>query len=723
MESGTRSLCGLSIDKDGHAHCLWALPDGSRMETVDTFEPFCWTSQPAQGEELSCTELAGPNPLRYLLRATSVKATFPQNRELQREIIKPFEHQFLLAKHLRFFAGMNYGEVRRCQLDIETACESPGGFSNAAQPGDRILAIGLWLTGQPSPILLTTEDKTDTAEKALLVRFGETLQALDPDIIEGHNIFNFDLDYLRQRCKRFKLPCNWGRFGEAAIFRKSRLRVAERWIDFLRCDLPGRAVFDTYFAIQIYDVGARELDSYGLKSIAVQLGVTDERAETRTYISGSGIQKAFDANRAQFLAYLTDDLRETRGVADLLLPTYFAQAQNFPMLPQEIFLRGTATKVDIVLLEQYYAKRYSLPEPATVGGFEGGFTKSYATGTFKNVLHFDVASLYPSLLLRIGRNPCNDTLGVFIPLLQELRTERLKYKSLARTAATEDMRTEYTARQQSFKVLINSFYGYLGFGGARFADGDLAAEVTRRGRELLQALIAEFERLGCAILEADTDGIYLASPTHWETPEVLLAAVTKILPAGIELEYDGRYDTMFCYKSKNYALWDGNKVTMRGSALRSRGIEPFLQELTQHFIHFALGIKPDSPAALVESLRNDLQSGKMPIHRIKRSEYLSQNPASYLKEIEGGDKSRRASLEVALTMQPPPRMGDKVSYYITRKEKGKSSDWQRARAVKEYDPVKAPYDPEYYLKKIDDWLERYGEFYQPAPVNRQQELF
>ena len=53
----------------------------------------------------------------------------------------------------------------------------------------------------------------------------------------------------------------------------------------------------------------------------------------------------------------------------------------------------------------------------------------------------------------------------------------------------------------------------------------------------------------------------------------VLALVAKVLPPGIELEFDGRFDAMFCYKSKNYALRDGDRVILKGSALRSRGID------------------------------------------------------------------------------------------------------------------------------------------------------
>ena len=50
---------------------------------------------------------------------------------------------------------------------------------------------------------------------------------------------------------------------------------------------------------------------------------------------GSRIQEAFRNDRARFLAYLGDDLRETRGVADVLLPTYFEQVKTFPLLLPE----------------------------------------------------------------------------------------------------------------------------------------------------------------------------------------------------------------------------------------------------------------------------------------------------------------------------------------------------------------------------------------------------
>jgi DNA polymerase I len=509
------------------------------------------------------------------------------------DAIRPLESQFLLQSRRRLYADLPFAKLRRCQVDIETG-STGGAFSDAENPGDRVLAIGMRFAGRDRLLLL--EAMTDEAEKKLLLSFNRELAEADPDVIEGHNIFKFDLDYLRIRCRMRRVPCAWGRFGQKATFRSSRLKVAERWVDFPRCDLPGRAVIDTYLLTLLNDITTRELNSYGLKEVAVHFGITPEASLERTYIEGSRIAEAFEKDRAAFCAYLADDLRETRGLGDLLLPTYFEQARTFPIPLQEATLRGTTVKIDLLFLEEYYHARQSCPQPPEIRPFDGGYTRSFSEGVFRHVLHFDVASLYPSLLLNIGRNPANDSLGVFIPLLRRLLEYRLRYKQLAKSAASEDERAEAQARQAAYKILINSFYGYLGFSGARFGDGELAAEVTRRGRELLQTLIAEFGKHGCTILEADTDGIYLSSQEFFGKPEELLARVVPVLPSGIELEFDGRYDAMFCYKAKNYALLEEGRVTLRGSALRSRGIEPYLKKLTDSLINFLLGVTGESPS-------------------------------------------------------------------------------------------------------------------------------
>jgi len=116
------------------------------------------------------------------------------------------------------------------------------------------------------------------------------------------------------------------------------------------------------------------------------------------------------------------------------------------------------------------------------------------------------------------------------------------------------------------------------------------------------------------------------------------------------------------------------------------------------------------------------------VEELAKSETLNQNPDAYERLVAAGGKPRRASAEVALQITPRPRMGERVSYYVTARSKGRTSDWQRARALSLYDPERAPYDPDFYVEKLDDWLERYGGFLgvKPAAEEKQEtqgELF
>ena len=129
------------------------------------------------------------------------------------------------------------------------------------------------------------------------------------------------------------------------------------------------------------------------------------------------------------------------------------------------------------------------------------------------------------------------------------------------------------------KILINSAYGYMGAGSmALFADRHAADEVTRRGREILGQVADALRERGMALLEADTDGVYFAAPLGWteEQERGVVAAVGALLPEGIRLEYEGRYQAMFVHEVKNYALLTyGGDLIVRGGALRSSRSEPF----------------------------------------------------------------------------------------------------------------------------------------------------
>src|SRR5205085_7293655 len=213
-----------------------------------------------------------------------------------------------------------------------------------------------------------------------------------------------------------------------------------------------------------------------------------------------------------------------------------------------------------------------------VRSFEGGFTAIYFSGVARNVWHCDVASLYPSIMLQFDCFPVTDQLQIFRHLLTDLRSFRLEAKGQMQLADKGGDRSKWhhlQALQNTFKILINSFYGYLGFAQGHFADFDAAARVTQIGRDLLKKMIDWLNKQGAKVIEVDTDGIYFVPPDKIDIGE-LQKGLAKELPPGIEVEFDEQFEAMFSYKAKNYALLtkDGD-VIIKGGALKSRGLEKF----------------------------------------------------------------------------------------------------------------------------------------------------
>src|SRR5262249_43034672 len=218
----------------------------------------------------------------------------------------------------------------------------------------------------------------------------------------------------------------------------------------------------------------------------------------------------------------------------------FVQAQALPFDYQMTVLRGNATKVDALLLREYLHRRQAIPAPQAGQAVAGGYTAVFQRGVARHVLHGDVASLYPSIMLAERVLPASDRLAVVASLLADLRAFRLSAKALAREARGEAQRALLGGLQQTFKILINSFYGYLAFSQGHWNDFDAANRVTAEGRQLVTALVDRLEAAGATVIEVDTDGLYFVPPSRNDLgpggvdgEESLLAALADVLPAGI----------------------------------------------------------------------------------------------------------------------------------------------------------------------------------------------
>jgi len=685
--------------------------DGSTEIKREKFSPFFWSSE--VGEPLT-----GDQPLDHLVKTADWLSYQNARAELQKSgavfAINDPVQQYLTASGRTLFKGMTFEDLRRLQLDIETA--STEGFEFSSAERDAITAIALSDSSGWEEIVVIEKGSTES-ERAALEWLTATIQQRDPDVIEGHNLFKFDLPYLTARARKLKVRLAWGRDSSPLKSRPSRLQIAEKTIQYPKFTVHGRQIADTWILAQYYDVSSRELESFGLKSVARHFGVAEK---DRVVLEGAGIQRAYHEDEAAFRTYALQDVRETRALAGILSRSYFIQAQIFPYNYQDVIIRGNATKIDALFLREYLRRGHALPEPPETRPFEGGYTDIFATGVIGNVWHCDVTSLYPSVMLAFGFVPRHDTLGVFRGLLADLRTFRLEAKSALKSSTDAAERGRLDALQSTFKILINSFYGYLGFAQGHFADFDAAENVTAKGREILRGMVEWLEAQGARVIEIDTDGIYFQPPEK-KAVEELQNGLAAELPAGIEVEFDKRYVAMFSYKAKNYALLEeSGAMIIKGAALKSRGMEPFLRDYLEALLRLLLEGKPEQAAAMREELAAKIRQRELPIAALAKTESLQDSLAAYQKKIGTSSRNRSAAFELAIKSGRNYQAGDQVSYYVTGVKK-KVTAYENARLISEWSPDSPDENVEYYAGKLEELAKKFEKFVPRA--SGQDELF
>ena len=649
VKSRLDRVVAIEYEEPGKAILFRRFPDGVRREEMP-FEPWLLVSgeelaksvpnvaklENLEGEgaahrvRLSFSDLADYDAaLKDLKKRTGASPSSPL---APYRVFSDFSQQMLTRLGIRLFRGMKFEEVRRMH-----------------------------------------SNKHEGGEAALLKKMIQIVQERDPDVIEGHNIFNFDLSYLEKRCKRYKIPFALGRQGQAAKCRRSQFTAGERATQYNRYDLYGRHVIDTYFLVILYDIVHRDLDSYGLKATAKYFGVA---APNRTYVDGDKISEMYEADPETLMAYCLDDVRETDALskilspsyfyqAQILSPSYFYQAQLVPFSYQNCVLRGNATRIDALLCAEYLSENAGLPSPQASSFLQGALSEAAEIGVFRPVWHIDVRSLYPSIIISEQLTPSNDWRGVYLRLLRDLREFRLAAKDAMKTAEGAE-RDHLNALQSSFKVLINSFYGYTAFVQGTFNDYAMAGRITGRGREILSGMRDNLIKLGALIVEMDTDGIYFKPPQGMTDVNGMEASVQAMLPQGIEVDLDACYEAMFSYKAKNYALLaEDGKISIAGAALKSRGLEPFQRRFVSEFVGLLLKGRESELEALYERYAEDIREHRLPIKDFAKREYLSTSPKVYAEKLAKGETKRSAAYELALKSNREYAQGDGVEFYVT----------------------------------------------------------
>jgi len=669
-------LLAVELSAPGSVDLLSRDAEGGLIRRTEALRPVLWTAGSAPDPSLGGVEyrtLAGDLALGFL----AVCEDWPTFTAL-RSALKgagiahhaPGDpaHQYLLQSGKTLFKGLEFNDLVRMQIWAETAADGS------------LLRIELADNRGWRQTLTPLEEDGKGAERAMLERLSAAVTERDPDVIEGHDLFRATLNQIAGRARRTRLKLPWGRDGSLLAGRSSRLQIAEKTVGYPKFTAWGRHFVDTYVLALLWDVNARELEGTGLEEVAAHFRLSGEPT-------------------AQIGA-----LAELLGAAD------FIQAQIFPYPFQDVILRGKATKIDALFLREYLRQGHSIPNPPDTRSFEGGYTDVFFTGVTREVWHCDVASLYPSVMLAFDCFPAADRLGIFRHLLHDLRQFRFEAKARLRQAANPGERHHLGALQAAFKILINSFYGYLGFAQGHFADYDAASRVTQTGRELLGKMVDWLRGQGAGVIEIDTDGIYFTPPPG-ASADGLREGLATTLPPGIEVDLDARYPAMFSYKAKNYALLtEEGDLILRGGALRSRGLEKFQRVFLEKMLRALLEEAPERFEPLREEFETAIRGRQWSIEWLMKTDSLQDSLLQYSRKIEGSARNRSAPYELALKSGRPYQPGDQVSYYITGTKKNVAA-YENCRLAEEWDPSSRDENIEYYAAKLNELAKRFAPFF------------
>ena len=722
----TPRIVAIELGETGTVKVYRREADGSTVADVEPFHPFVWCDSDVVDLGIESEKLQNNLKYGWLVTVDSWKELIALRNGLKNAgrdffaLTDPVQH-YLTATGRTLFKDLPFEELKRMQIEVLSVAGVADAGTGITDPGyrDHIMSIALSDSTGWEELLVVDPENIEESEHDTLKRLTAIIKKRDPDVIEGHDLFRFDLPYLVARAKQAKTKLDWGRSDGFLRSRPSRLQIAEKTIDYPKFTVGGRHFVDTFLLAQFYDVGMRSLAGFERSDVARHFGFCDN--EEISALTGKELQRAYLDNSEEFRRRALCGLRETRALSQLLSASYFIQAQIFPYNYQDVIVRGNATRINALFLREYFRQRHSIPELPMVRAFEGGYTDIFFTGVAHNVWHCDVASLYPSIMLKFDCFPVTDQLQIFRHLLTDLRTFRLEAKAEMRAEQDPSKQHHFQALQNTFKILLNSFYGYLGFAQGHFADFDAAARVTQIGRDLLKKMIDWLGKRGAKVIEVDTDGIYFVPPAQTEIDE-LQKGLAKQLPEGIEIDFDEQFDAMFSYKAKNYALLtkDGD-VIIKGGALKSRGLEKFQRVFLEEMIKLIMQGKPESIADLRNEFERKIRNREWKIDMLMKTDTLQDSLDKYRAKIAGSARNRAAAYELAIASDRNYRPGDQISYYIRATPK-KVPAYEAAKLASEFDPQNRDENVDYYVFKLDELVKKFRGLTDAASAPKQESL-
>ncbi len=633
---------------------FYVIPDGDFDPMSVVAESRGKTVKPARFEEVT-KKVFGRE-----MSVLKIYANHPQDVPKLREAFKtygevreadiPFAYRYLIDKGLACMDGIRVeGEVKSQKGIKVVELESVERVERHGFPDLKILAFDCEMLSEfgmadpeKDPIIIIGvkmgdfEEIIHGDEREIIGKFVKIVRDLDPDIIVGYNQDGFDWPYLKKRAEKHSIKLSIGRDGSELTFRGGRPRIT------------GRINVDLYDIAMRLDVKIKKLEN-----VAEFLGRKIEIAD----IEAKDIYKKWmSGDYESVFKYSRQDILNTYYIAEELLPMHYELSKMIRIPVDDITRMGRGKQVDWLLLSEAYKLDEIAPNPVELAEkYEGAFVLEPERGLHESVYCLDFASMYPSIMITFNISPdtyvfgdCSECYtspevghkfrkkpdGFFKSILIDLIRRRKEIKEKMKELDWND--PEYRLldiKQQTLKILTNSFYGYTGWNGARWYCRECAEATTAWGRYFIKKSVEIAREMGFDVLYGDTDSIFVTKNVSPETLDSdvrrLIDRLTSELPVTIEV--DEIYSTIFFVEKKRYAgLTADGRIVVKGLEVRRGDWCELAKEVQKKVIEIILTEKnPEKAMNYVRDVIVKIKAGEFKLEKFVIYKGLTRKPSKY----------------------------------------------------------------------------------------------
>ena len=586
-------------------------------------------------------------------------------------------------------------------------------------------------------------------EVSLLDQWAEFVRQVDPDIITGYNINNFDEPYLLNRAKHLGVK-NFHFLGRVkgipstvreTILQSKQMGKRENKV----VNIEGRVQFDLLLIL----VRDYKLRSYTLNAVSYHF--LQEQKEDVHHSVITDLQNGTPQTRRRLAVYcLKDAYLPLRLLEKLMCVINYMEMARVTGVPLSYLqTRGQQIKVVSQLLRKAMEQDLLIPTHQSQAGddnFEGATVIEPKRGYYdKPIATLDFSSLYPSImmahnlcytsLLKAGganafhlkdsdyiRTPSGNLFvkshvrkGLLPEILESLLGARKKAKADLKKETDPFKKKVLDGRQLALKISANSVYGFTGAQVGKLPCLEISQSVTAFGRMMIEQTKNEVEKkytlengyaFKAEVIYGDTDSVMVKFGVDTVAEAMKLGEeaanyVTQKFVKPIKLEFEKVYFPYLLINKKRYAgLYFTNpdkydKMDCKGIETVRRDNCPLVAKLLNECLQKLL-IERDPKGAVEYTKQNisDLLCNRIDISQLVITKELSKTDYTAKQaHVELAEKMRKRDAGSA------PKLGDRVPYVIIAAAKGTPA------YAKAEDPIyvlenNIPIDAAYYLSNM-----------------------